>query len=204
MSLPKSSETTGPRRLGEIAPSVGSEGGPRPGPIACAMSPELVELARERLLAAAHPVEISKALRASLERQHGLRPKYRTASGGWAMAVDENPDFDGALQAVELACLPAPKDRILEELVKTRAQCVVKDGDDIDMEIQAAVYADKLAEYPADCALYVLRVWPSQSKCWPSWFELEKQLKAVASSRTVLLKDIPSIDRQWRAERGIE
>ena len=117
------------------------------------------------------------------------------------MAISDEPDFDGAFRDVELACLPAPVDRIAEELIKLRVVSAVKDGADIDMEIQAGAYADRLSRYPADCVIYVLRQWPSESKWWPTWFELEEKLSKWADERTVLLKDIPSVQRQWESDR---
>lgn len=170
------------------------------------MSASTVAAATARLMAAERPTAIDAALRASLTQQHGLMPVTRApdSPGGYfvRMSASRTPDFEGARRAVEMACLPASGDVILQALVILRAQSAVREAADVDMEIQAKVYSDNLAEWPADCALWVLKTWPRRSKWWPAWFELQERLEKIAGDRLAIRRALPAIEAEWK--RGAE
>lgn len=45
-----------------------------------------------------------------------------------------------------------------------------------ELDLQMALYVDRLLEWPRDVALQALREWPSRSKYWPAWEELEVRM----------------------------
>ena len=198
----KPSETTGPQRVGNALPSVIGMPPSESGVERCLPASEREHWGQNLIFEADDPGRTTRNLLALLSQQHGCSPRMRNERGGWAMVLNM-PDFEAAILAVKRQCCPAPKRTILEELVTLRSQCAVRDGQAIDMEIQAGIYAEKLLQYPADCVVFVLRKWPSKSRWWPTWFELETDLKAVASGRMALVPSLESIERQWLAEQRL-
>lgn len=88
-----------------------------------------------------------------------------------------------ALRNHEQACLPAPADRLIDELGRLRV-LTTKRPDDMPNEVATLrIYAEKLREYPADIVLDVLRSQPSHSKFWPAWQELQERLEWRAKRR---------------------
>jgi len=197
-----SSGTTGLRSLGNALPSVTGTPPSASGVERCLPPSEADHWSQALVIEADDPARTTRNLIALLSQQHGCLPRMRNANGGWAMAL-ASPDFEEAILAAKRHCCPAPKRTILEELVTLRSQCAVRAGQAIDMEIQAGIYADKLDAYPADCVVSVLRGWPSKSRWWPTWFELETDLNVISAGRMSLVTSLESIERQWLVEQGL-
>jgi|SRR5690625_1395883 len=88
-----------------------------------------------------------------------------------------------ALRSHEQACLPAPADRLIDELGRLRI-LTAKRPDDMPNEVATLrIYAEKLRDYPADIVFEVLRTQPSHSKFWPAWQELQERLEWRAKRR---------------------
>ena len=81
------------------------------------------------------------------------------------------------------ACAPAPNDVILKELAAMRILTKGKAEDSADRKFTIAVYAEKLAQWPGDVVLHVLRTQPSMCKWWPSWSDLEDRLELYGKKR---------------------
>lgn len=92
-------------------------------------------------------------------------------------------EFQQALLAYERACLPMPDPQINEELGKLRVRTAWRDPGQEDMSFAMRVYADDLAEWPADVVKEVLSTQHKVSKFWPAWIELEERLKLKAWKR---------------------
>ena len=58
----------------------------------------------------------------------------------------------------------------------------------MEPELLTAGWLDRLRNWPADVALYTLKDWPSRSKWWPSWFEIEEAMVARLAPRKAMLK----------------
>ena len=151
--------------------------------------------ASERLMES-EPKAVDQTLEASLKQHvatslvpdrvsctdaHGYDERLR----GYRVRGDlaDAESLQEALMAYERACLPAPDDRIVQELTKLRMKTAAKATDTETLELQQAVYAEELAEYPADVVLYVLRTQPKISKWWPAWGELAERLDLYAKDR---------------------
>ena len=57
-----------------------------------------------------------------------------------------------------------------------------REGED-DMAFQLKLYAAKLAEWPADVVIHVLRAQPGLDRWWPAWHDLEDRLRLYAGRR---------------------
>ena len=57
-------------------------------------------------------------------------------------------------------------------------------------DLTIAAYADRLAIYPEDIVIHVLTSWPSRSKWWPSWYELNLDIEWRVTKRRLLLDAI--------------
>jgi len=104
--------------------------------------------------------------------------RYEVDPGG-----ADSEELEQALVAYERACLPMPDQWTNEELAKLKARTVSRQQDQEELSLMLRVYADDLAEWPADVVKEVLRTQPKVSKFWPTWYELEERLKLKAWKR---------------------
>lgn len=152
----------------------------------------LPAVASERLMAA-HPAEVDRALAAWLPQpvasclrsvvidrstaRHGFDQQFLRYEVMRLPDAAHLPDVREALRRHAAACLPAPDDRVVKELVALRVLTKARSEADADMDFTLRIYAEKLREYPADVVLSVLRTQPSQEKFWPAWQELELRME---------------------------
>lgn len=92
-------------------------------------------------------------------------------------------DIDDALSRHEAACLPADSETLAKEVAAMRLSCVSRDISEKDLRAQTEVYVQRLAEWPADAVLAALREWPSRSKWFPAWAELEALIREHCHER---------------------
>lgn len=180
--------------IGALSPASGAESptGPQHGGIG---SERLPATASDKLMES-RPRDTDAALEASLP-SHVISSlgrvveRYMTTCGEYI--VDTRPgalapcaDSDAArmaLTAYERACLPAPEQRLYAELASLRVLTKAGQASDEDIRLQIQVYARRLAEYPGDVALHVLRTQPDMEKWWPAWAELKDRLDLHSRKR---------------------
>lgn len=101
-------------------------------------------------------------------------------------AVTGGADLASARAALEMherACAPMPRDLVLKELAVVKVCTKARPEHQDDLKFMMQVYAEKLAEWPADVVRHVLTTQPSISKWWPAWEELEDRLSLYGRKR---------------------
>ncbi len=148
--------------------------------------------ARKRL-AEQSTFQTNRALVDALEQRYGLSKKGR----GWIgigepdfqmVAVDGmEVDWQGAIDAVQLALTPPDDDMIEKALAILEVQTKRRAEDDQVASLGLRVFVNGLKKYPTDVVLQVLRRWPEKSPWAPSWKELFDDLEALTQPRRSLL-----------------
>lgn len=147
-------------------------------------------------LGAQRPADMDAAA-VSRASQHGVglmvRYEHRFPTGpngeilpSYAVAVGCELDGDQTGVSAALADLrnfltPAPTREIEAWLAELSVIVAKRQDDEFTEELRLSAYASRLAQYPADVVRNVLLT--QTYKFWPSWDELEKRLKAIASPR---------------------
>ncbi len=81
---------------------------------------------------------------------------------------------------------PAEPKEILAALATLSTLVARREQDPADLAVQLRAYTDRLLTYPGDVALSALNDWPSMSQWWPTWFELQERMDAMARWRRSL------------------
>ena len=147
-------------------------------------------------LAAQRPADMDAAA-VSRASQRGValrvRFEHRFPSGpndeilpSYSVAVGCEVGGDPAGVAAALADLrnfltPAPRREIEAWLAELSVIVAKRQDDEFSEELRLSAYASRLSQYPADVVRAVLLT--QTYKFWPSWDELERRLKALASPR---------------------
>ena len=101
-----------------------------------------------------------------------------------AVGQPDDPAAVGkALEVYERACRPADHQTLAYEVGAMRLSVAVPSMAEEDIDAQATIYARRLAEWPGDAALAALRDWPSKSRWWPAWHELEQIVRSHCGER---------------------
>lgn len=82
---------------------------------------------------------------------------------------------------------PAPTDKITEWLTICAGLTLATRDDDPAGNVRLKAYTAKLAEFPGDVVRKVLSDWPSKSKWFPAWAELQVQIHNEMSVRLSLI-----------------
>lgn len=198
----RSSEITSFKPLGsEVASAIGSQRGAlgvgKPLPASAA-------------LASLSPTETDRRLVDALERISGQRiafrkqrlfpnigPTYSIVVGiDWPLPASLAGD---ALDLIEGSFKAAPEDRIAAEVYRLRMLTRGRDQRDAaDQEAEATIWIEQLRGYPGDVVLHVLRTWPSRENgsWWPTWAEIERELRKAVEERLALAKHVEAIARR--------
>ena len=93
-----------------------------------------------------------------------------------------------ARNIVQASLAPAPDAVIVKALAELSMLTKARDGGAEAEETRIALYAQKLAEYPADAVVAVCREWANKETFWPSWAELYARLEARIEPRRMMLE----------------
>jgi hypothetical protein len=102
-------------------------------------------------------------------------------------------DLHESRNAILGICKPAPDEMIIAGLAKLRALTASRARDDRSTDIQIEAYIEQLKMWPADAVVQALNDAPSRSKWFPTWHELEEQLKYLTTDRRLI---VAAIDRR--------
>lgn len=189
------SETSGPRRVGQILPSaIGSQR----GETGSAVTSRMVELATERLVSQ-RPKETDASLLATLSQRYGIsmvqntqwmfptdRLAYKKTMGmDCSLSTKSNPAQ--ALQDARMALFPADRKLLVRKIAELKAKTKSKAQGEMDMGMEIAVYEKELANYPADIAIEGLRQSAEESMWFPSWFEMKAILDRMYAPRKMVI-----------------
>ena len=102
----------------------------------------------------------------------------------------ESLEADKAERIIEGLAAPAPIAKLTEWLTVCAALTAAPRDDDMTSELRLRVYTQKLAEFPGDVVRKVLADWPSQSKWFPVWAELEAAMNREMGIRPRLIEQV--------------
>lgn len=102
----------------------------------------------------------------------------------------ESLEADKAERIIEGLSAPAPIAKLTEWLTVCAALTAAPRDDDMTSELRLRVYTQKLAEFPGDVVRKVLADWPSQSKWFPVWAELEAAMNREMGIRPRLIEQV--------------
>lgn len=137
----------------------------------------------------------SQALSRGVEISSGKRLVGRYDANGAFVGSDLVPDVIRAngtpeqmaavADAITETLVPASRDTVEEWLAELSVIAPSRADDEMTAMLKLEAYGRRLAEYPADMVKHVLlgKTW----RFFPSWFELEEQLKPLKRERDAML-----------------
>ena len=138
---------------------------------------------------------LMKALEASLPPQLKLQPVWRDGETEWEcpltyMVEGIAANRDIAKGVIRRTMTPLPVKEIAKELTTLNALTKRRKEDHGDTKLLVAAYVEKLAPYPGEAVIHVLRKWPEtqDGKWWPSWSELYEMLEYRVGERRLMLE----------------
>lgn len=100
-----------------------------------------------------------------------------------------SPDLSQALILVKRSLMPMSTREAVRLLGRIKAKTRRRTESDADIITQINVYAEDLADYPADVVRYVLHDWADDNDFFPTWAELVRVLR-LWSKRRRALRDV--------------
>lgn len=97
-------------------------------------------------------------------------------------------ELDAMRKGIEMSMRTAPKNDILQAIIEMLALTKRKQTGEADTTITVGAYAERLAPYPRDAVMKVLRDWPDHSMWSPAWAELKCWLEMMCWRRKRALK----------------
>lgn len=169
-------------------------------------------------LAALHPEESEERVLASLERISGQRPAFHSRvmipNDGPTYSVVEGVRWDcpreklpEVVAVLEGAFRGAPEDQIASALFKLRVMTRAREQRTEEMqEAEAMIWIEQLRGYPGDIVLDVLKTWTKRQngQWWPTWHEVEAELKQRADRRQALLNFVKRLAEKPDSTLAIE
>ena len=138
---------------------------------------------------------LMKALEASLPPPLVLQPLWKDGETKWEMplrytAVGTTEEKSMARTVIDRTMIPLPAKKMAQELTKMNALTKRRKEDRVDTELLVAAYVEKLAPYPGEAVIYVLRKWPEtqDGKWWPAWSDLYEMLEYRVGERRLILE----------------
>lgn len=188
---PTSSETTGPRSLGQVASSlVGRERGETGSVVSLTtaepeLPPAILEAARS-----GDPRAVDDSLLAcwplSLRRlaSWGVTPDFERSGIKIAdMAGVPASDIRAALALTERCLRPAPADFIVKHFTKCALATKARAEDVSDIQARAVIFVEDLAEFPADVIAEAFQFWRRTEKFSPSVADIRERCWRLAGAR---------------------
>jgi hypothetical protein len=152
-------------------------------------------------LATQTPTETNRSLEAALMQRYGLSKRLRASvmagEPDYAMVpVRDDPDFQAAYNAAQLAMVPAPDEMIIAAIGVLEAKCKRGKESDGAGDLGLRVFVSELRKYPADVVLTVLSDWGNENIFAPSWHELKVKLDKATQKRRDLL-----VSLEWSSKQ---
>ena len=154
-------------------------------------------------LATQTPTETNRSLEAALMQRYGLSKRLRAAvlvgEPDYAMVpVRDDPDFQAAYNAAQLAMVPAADEMIIAAIGVLEAKCKRGKESEGAGDLGLRVFVGELRKFPADVVLTVLSDWGNENIFAPSWHELKVKLDKATQKRRDLL-----VSLEWSAKQPI-
>lgn len=110
-------------------------------------------------------------------------------SASFALLPDR-ADLEDALPIAQAACATGSPTACLTATARLAAVAVTRPTAQTDHKLAMAVYAEKLAQYPADVVAQACEVWMGRSPFWPAVSEILKVCEWVMQPRRELVRMI--------------
>jgi hypothetical protein len=194
-ALPESlsdSATTGFKRLGLVAENpigqpLSEIGSGRPLMVSANLATMRPEETEERMQAALAQLSEQRPVFLTKRMYPNNGPTYVVTEGvRWSCPSEKLAE---AARIVEGAFRAAPSDKISAALYRLRMLTMGRDQrSPEDQEAEYIIWIENLRCYPADIVLDTLSSWPSRDdgKWWPTWHEVEAELKKRQDRRMAL------------------
>lgn len=96
------------------------------------------------------------------------------------------------LGKIEVLCAPCGAQHAARKLTELRMLTAHRARDGEDVELMAAAYTSRIAQYPADVVEAACDAWSNANQFWPTWAELkdhcDKRMRGRTQIREALLK----------------
>ena len=129
-----------------------------------------------------------------LSVKHEVTGSRFPSNGTWepVMTLTVTPsellEADKVERIIEGLAAPASVARLTEWLTVCAALTAAPRDDDMTSELRLRVYTERLSDFPGDVVRKVLADWPSQSKWFPVWAELEAAMNREMGVRPRLIE----------------
>jgi hypothetical protein len=103
-----------------------------------------------------------------------------------AITIRANADVElgrRLLRALDRVCDPCREATATAAFAELRALTVARSRSDEDLEMMAAGYISRLAEFPGDVVHEAVRRWVEREQWFPSWAELRAEIDKLVSGR---------------------
>lgn len=166
-------------------------------------------LAVSAALAGRQPQEVDNSLTTYCQQSSGRRvaferrmmfpengPAYSMVTGvSWNCPPEA---IEKCTKAIEASMRSAPEDDLAKAFYRLRILTRGREqraGD--NAEAEAVIWIENLKCWPGDIAISVLNTWTSRADgmWWPSWSEVEKELRAKTSQRQALANHIAALPK---------
>jgi hypothetical protein len=175
--------------------------GRSPGKIAVVLSPSV-----KAAMVKHDPVETMRAIMASLPQSvtfcwkrtiedYRIDPEYGYEPLGERILVVEfanasGADIDASRDILLQSCGASDYGVILAELGRLRVSTASRNAKGEDTKTILRVYGDRIARFPQDIAVSVIRKWSDTEKWWPSLGELVTRMDELMSERRAMLDQL--------------
>jgi hypothetical protein len=96
---------------------------------------------------------------------------------------------DVALQA----CATGSRNGVMAELGRLRICTASRSSGTEDTKLMVRVYTDRIAQFPEDVAVWVIRQWSESEKWWPSLGELVIRMDELMVERRAILAELEQL-----------
>lgn len=178
---------------GPALPTLAGTTGTRLSEIGCG-KPLTESAALGQLKPAETDQRVAAALRRITGRSPGLKIRTMFPTDGPTYRVVERVEWgcpaerlDEAKAVVEGSLRSAPEATLGAALYRLRMLTRGRDQRaELDMEAEALVWLQELRCWPADVALETIRSWPTKNPWWPTWCEIQADMRKACEYRRAL------------------
>jgi hypothetical protein len=96
-------------------------------------------------------------------------------------------DIEGARDILLQACAASERNTVMAELGRLRLVTSSRNSGTEDTKLMVRVYTDRIAQFPEDVAVWVIRQWSEAEKWWPSLGELVTRMDGLMVERRAML-----------------
>lgn len=188
----------------EMMPSLsksGSSTGTQPSEPGLATQPNGKPNAQPGAIIARTPQDNLAAAVSSLQAcgisvSHEVTGSRFPKNGGWepvmslTVRLADQIDADRARSVLGGLSGPAKREQIVEWLTICAIKTAHAKDDDMSSELKLKVFTSELLQFPGDIVRHVLAKWPSKSKWFPTWKELEDEITQLAGIRPQIIQRV--------------